>query len=125
MAGIPTSEATSLLAAVLNGTNYTAPTSHYAQLHTGDPGTACTANVAANSTRQAITFAAAASGSCASSNAPSWASVPASETYSHISLWSASTGGSPLWSGPLNAPQAVSTGDTYTLTSGQVTVALS
>lgn len=125
MAGIPTSEATSLLAAVFNAGTYTGDASLFVQLHTGDPGTAGTANVASNSTRKSITFAAAASGAVASSNAPSWTSVPTSETYAYISIWSASTGGSCRWSGPLNASQAVTAGDTYTLTSGQVTVSLS
>lgn len=125
MAGIPTTEATALLAAVFNAGSYTGDAALYAQLHTGDPGTAGTANVAANSTRKQITFAAAASGQVASSNAPSWTSVPASETYAYISIWSAATGGSCRWSGPLNAAQAVSAGDTYTLTSGQVVVSLS
>lgn len=125
MAGIPTSQATSILAAVLNGGTYTGDASVFVQLHTGDPGTAGTANVAANNTRKQITFAAASAGSCASSNAPSWTSVPASETYAYVSLWSALTAGSCRWSGPLNAPQAVTAGDTYTLGSGQVTVGLS
>lgn len=125
MAGIPTTEATALLKAVFNATAYTSPSGVYVQLHTADPGTACTTAVAANNTRKQITFATAAAGSVASSNAPSWTSVPASETYAYISLWDAVSAGNPLWSGPLNSAQAVSAGDTFTLTSGQVTVTLS
>lgn len=125
MAGIPTAEATSLLVAVFNAGTYTGDAALYVQLHIGDPGTAGTANVAANSTRKQITFASAAAGSVASNNAPAWTSVPAAETYAYISIWSATTGGSCRWSGPLNASQAVNAGDNYTLNSGAVTVGLS
>ena len=124
MAGIPTTEATAILKAVFNATPYTSPTSVFVQLHTGDPGAACTSLVASNSVRKQITFATAASGSVASNSAPSWTSVPASETYAYVSLWDAVSAGNPLWSGPLNTAQAVTAGDTYTLTSGQVTVSL-
>lgn len=125
MAGIPTAEATSLLAAVFNGSTYTGDSALYVQLHTADPGTAGTSSVASNSTRKQITFASAASGQVASNNAPQWTSVSTSETYAYISIWSALTGGSCRWSGPLNSSQSVTAGDTYTLTSGQVTVSLS
>lgn len=125
MAGIPTAEAQKILASIFNAAAFTAPSAVYVQLHTGDPGTACTSGVASNSTRKQITFASASGGSVASNSAPSWTNVPASETYAYISLWDALTTGNPLWSGPLTSSQAVTAGDTYTLTSGQVTVSLS
>ena len=125
MAGIPTAEATKLLAAVFTGTAYTSPTTLWVQLHTGDPGAACTSLVAANSTRKQITFAAVSGNQAVSNNAPQWTNVPASETYADVSIWDASTAGNPLWSGPLTVAQAVTAGDTFTLTSGQVTVTLS
>lgn len=97
----------------------------YVQLHTADPGTAGTTAVAGNNVRKAVTFAAAASGSKASNADVTWTNVSTSETYAYVSLWDASTAGNFLWAGALTASKAVNAGDTFTLTSGQVTVAIS
>ncbi len=124
MAGISTYLENKYLDCLVNASGFNIA-SVFVQLHTADPGTAGTTAVATNNTRKAITFAAAASGSKASNADVSWTSVPASETYSHISLWDASTVGNFLWSGALTAAKAVNSGDTFTLTSGQVTAAIS
>jgi hypothetical protein len=94
------------------------------QLHVGAPGSAGTANPAANTTRQQITsFAAASGGVKASSAAVTWTSVPAAETYSKQSNWTASTSGTFEDSGPVTA-SAVNIGDTFTIPSGQWTATL-
>lgn len=97
----------------------------YVQLHTADPGAAGTTAVAGNNVRKAVTFAAAASGSKASNADVTWTNVSTSETYAYVSLWDASSAGNFLWAGALTASKAVNAGDTFTLTSGQVTVAIS
>lgn len=108
-----------------NGTTFTAPAAVYAQLHTGDPGAAGTANASAETGRQAIEFGAAASGQIASSNTPSWASWSAgTETITHISLWSASSAGTFYASIALTASKTVSDGDTFNLTSAGTTISL-
>jgi hypothetical protein len=96
----------------------------YVKLHLGDPGEDCTANPAANTTREAVTFGAAASGVSTSDADVTWTSVPNAETYSHISLWDAATAGNPLWSGALSASEAVTVGNTFTIPSGDLTVSL-
>ena len=64
------------------------------QLHLGDPGSAGTANPAANTTRVQATFGTGATGRAISNTAQiEWASVPNTETYTWISLWDASTSG--------------------------------
>ena len=105
-----------------NGTTFTAPASIYAKLHTGDPGEDGTANAAGETTRQAITFAAPSNpaGTMASNADTTWTNVSTSETYAYVSLWDASVAGNCLGSGALTASKTVNSGDTFTLTSGNV-----
>lgn len=96
----------------------------YVKLHIGDPGEDGTSNAAAETTRKQVAFAAAASGSAASSADATWTNVSTTETYSHISMWDASTAGNCLWTGALTASKAVTAGDTFTIPSGSLTVSL-
>lgn len=97
----------------------------YIQLHTGDPGSAGTANVAGNNVRKSVSFAAASAESKASNADITWTNVSTSETYSYVSLWDASSNGNFLWAGALTSSKAVNSGDTFTIQSGQLTVAIS
>jgi hypothetical protein len=87
------------------------------KLHTGDPGEDATANAATNTSRQSVSFSAASGGSLVSSATVTWTSVSTTETYTHFSLWDASTAGNPLWKGPLSSSAAVTAGDTFQITS--------
>ena len=109
---------------MLRGTAFTAPAAAYLKLHLGDPGDDGTANASANTTRQAATFAAATSGAgtMATSATVSWISVPAAETYSHWSLWDASTAGNCLWTGALASSATVAIGDTFQITTLTLTL---
>jgi hypothetical protein len=115
---------TVLLDLVFNASAYAGQATVYVKLHTGDPGEAGTANAAANTTRQAVTFAAASAGSIASDSAATWTNVPNSETYSYISLWDNVSAGNCLWTGALSSPAVMTAGDTFTIGSGSLTVAL-
>lgn len=106
-----------LLDHVTGRASFTAPTTVWLKLHTGDPGEDATLNNATNATRQQVTFSAAANGSIASSATVTWTSVSTTETYSHWSLWDASTAGNPLWKGALSSSAAVTAGDTFQITS--------
>lgn len=115
--------ASSLVSGWLNtlrsaGSPYSAVTATYAQLHVGDPGAAGTSNVSVGSTtRNSFTFAASSSGSAlALSSAPSaWTNGGTSETLTHISVWTASTSGTFLFSVALTASRAWASSDTFTL----------
>jgi len=102
-----------------------APVSLYVQLHIGDPGADGLGNPAANTERMAIPFDAAANLNTdgraqASSNANvSWPSVPADETYSHISLWDALTAGNCWYKDAMLAPVPVTTGGAFVFPIGQ------
>lgn len=120
--GLKASVANSILDGTFNnGTPYDGPAAVYIQLHTAAPGAAGTTAVATNNTRKAITHAAASSGSIATNADVTWTSVPATETYTHFSLWDASTAGNFLGSGTVTA-NAVTSGDTFVIPSGSETI---
>lgn len=87
------------------------------KLHIGDPGEDGTANAAGNTSRQSISFNAAASGSMVSSATVTWTNVSTSETYSHFTLWDNATAGNCLWVGALSSSAGVVAGDTFQITS--------
>ena len=98
-------------------TAWTMPATVYLKLHTGDPGEAATSNAATETTRKSTSWATAASGAIATSATVEWTNVSTTETYSHWSMWDASTAGNALWSGALSASAAVTSGDTFQITS--------
>lgn len=112
--GINTTNLANVLLNSIRGTSFAAPAT-WAQLHTGDPGAAGTANLSANTTRIQLTFAAASGGSIALASVPTPWNMTATETITGISIWSAVTGGSVYWDVSLTSSQAVANGDTLTL----------
>jgi hypothetical protein len=113
--GIAAAQANSYLNTYRN-TASAAITTVYAQLHTGDPGAAGTANVSVGSTtRNAITWNAPASGSMTLATLGSWTNGGTSETLTHVSLWTASTAGTFLQSFALTASQAWVSTNTFTI----------
>lgn len=101
------------------GSSFTAITTAYVKLHTGDPGSAAASNAAAGSTtRVAVTQSSPSAGAMAQNGtAPSWTNGGTSETITHISVWDASTAGNFLYSVALTASKAWASADTLTLTS--------
>lgn len=112
-----------ILDAVFNGASVTVAAT-YVQLHIGDPGEDGTANPAGNTTRKAASWAAAAGGTVQTDADLDWTSVAATETYSHVSVWDAVSGGNNLWNGPLVADYDVNGGDEFVLPAGTVVVTL-
>lgn len=113
-----------LMDLAFNATSYAGQSTVYIKLHTGDPGEACTSNAATETTRKAVTFGASSNGVVTSDADAAWTNVAGSETYSRISLWDASTNGNALWSGALTSSRAVVAGDSFTISSGSLTVTL-
>lgn len=98
----------------------------WVKLHIGDPGAAGTSNPAAETTRKQVTFGAgAATGTISNTAAVEWTLVSTSETYSHISLWSASAAGTFLGSDDLSSTAAVTAGDTFRIPIGDLDISLS
>lgn len=53
-----------------------------------------------------------------------WSSVSTTETYSHVSFWDASTSGTFLGSDDLASSRSVTAGDTFVISAGSLTVAI-
>jgi len=108
--------------ALCNATNYTAPAAFWVKLHTGSPGAAGTSNAATNTTRKQASFTAAAGGAATTDASLDWTSLPATETYSHLSFWSASTGGTFLGSSTLSTSVAVTSGGNFSIAAGDLSI---
>lgn len=114
------------LASTLNGAAFTPTGPVFVQLHTGAPGAAGTSNVAGNSTRQSAGSNPAFTGSGGSktnSNPIAWTSVSTGETYTHVSIWSAVSGGTFLASGSITA-NAVLPGDNFSIPAADATISM-
>ena len=98
------------------GAAYSAVAGTYLQLHTGDPGAAGTANISAGTTtRNSFAFGSSSSGSTLSLATPpaAYTNGGTSETLTHVSVWTASTAGTFLFSVALTASKAWASGDQY------------
>ena len=113
-----------LLDAVFSSTAYDNNGGVHVKLHTGDPGEACTANPATETTRQEATFTPAASGATSNDADIDWTSVAADETISFISLWDDPSAGNALWSGPLVPSKTLNVGDDFTIATGDLDISL-
>lgn len=94
--------------AFLNGTAL--PATLHVQWHIGNPGAAGTANVAAQTTRQPFTRTAASGGAASNDVAADVASPVAAETWTHATLWSASSAGTCWLISALTNPITVAIG---------------
>jgi len=115
-----------LLDAVFSQAAYT-PTTLYLALHTADPlDDGSGAEVTGGSyARQLCTtsFAVAAGGSVSSNADISFTDMPA-ETVTHVAIWDAATAGNMLWRATLSASKTTNAGDTFTVSSGNLTFTL-
>lgn len=114
-----------LLDHILNNTSYTSPASIYLALYTSNPTDADSGSEVTGGSyaRQAISFGAASSGTCATDTTLTFSSMP-SGTITHWGVRDASTGGNLLVYGSFASPSTLSSGDSFTVTSGDLTVSL-
>jgi hypothetical protein len=112
-----------LNAMVGTGTNQSND-ANYVQLHTGDPGSAGTANVSSVTTREAQTWGSASGGTVSATGTPTWSSWAGTngEVDTDISHWSAATSGTFGHSVTLSSSVTMNTGDTLEITSDSITV---
>lgn len=94
----------------------------YVQLHTADPGSAGTISISVGSTtRVQMVTGAAASGAKSATSVGPWTNGGTSETITHVSWWSASSGGTFKLSAALTASKAWVSGDTLVLDTASIT----
>jgi hypothetical protein len=88
----------------------------HASLHTADPGSSGTSEVAGGSyARVPITWS-ASSGGTKNITAAATVQIPAGTTFTHFGMWSALTSGTFRGGGALDSSQSYPTGGTYDLT---------
>ena len=120
--GISAYLANAWLNALGNATSFSVTTA-YVKLHVGDPGAAGTSNAATETTRKSVSFAAASNGALASDADVSWTNIAGSQDATHFTAWDNETAGNFLFSGTITG-NAYTAGDTYTISSGGLTVSL-
>jgi len=119
---------------VLTATSYTAPTTRFLGLFTNTSGSAATNLEAGTLTdevnggayaRKAVTFAAANAGTSASNATVTFDTASANwGTITHIAVMDALTGGNVLFWGAVTTPKTIETGDTFQVSSGNLTISL-
>lgn len=117
-----------LINGTLRATTYTAPAAVYVSLHTADPTDAGTgAEVSGGSyVRRAATFGAPSNGVSTTTADITYPTATADYgTVGWIGIWDALTSGNLLYHTPLNIAKTISTGDTFKIVSGNLTVTLS
>jgi hypothetical protein len=114
---------------VLTATAYSQPSTRYLALFTANTGlesNSPSAEVSGGSyARQAITFAAASSGASASNATVTFPAASASwGTITHIAVMDASSSGNVLFWGAVTTSKTIDSGDTFQVTSGNLTISL-
>ena len=122
--GLASGQANAILDALCRSVAYSDPAEFWVKLHTGDPGAAGASNAAGETTRKQATFSAASGGAITTSASLDWTAVSTSETYSHVSFWSASAAGTFLGSDALDTPRAVTAGDNFSIAAGDLDLSL-
>jgi len=94
----------------------------FVQLHTADPTDAGTAAVSVGlPTRVAAALSVAAGRARTNPADIAWpAGTTVAETITHLSLWTAATGGACQWRGPLVAAKPVALGEKFKLAAGDL-----
>jgi hypothetical protein len=121
---------------VLTATAYSQPAARYLALFT-NTSTNAAANLEAGTltdeistsgtayAREAVTFAAASSGSSATNATVTFDAATANwGTITHVAVMDAETSGNVLFWGAVTTAKTIETGDTFQVTSGNLTVAL-
>jgi hypothetical protein len=121
---------------VLTATGYTAPSTRYLALFTNTSGSAAanleagtlTDEVSTSGTaygRETVTFAAASSGSSATNATVTFDTATANwGTITHVAIMDAETSGNVLFYGAVTTSKTIETGDTFQVSSGNLTVSL-
>jgi hypothetical protein len=125
-----------LLNHTLTATGFTAPATRYLALFTNTSGSAATNLEAGTLTdevstsgsayaRKAVTFAAANSGTSATNATVTFDAATSNwGTITHIAIMDAATSGNVLFYGAVTTSKTIETGDTFQVSSGNLTVSL-
>ena len=118
--GFSTSLVNDILNAICNGIPFTTP-GNFVGLHTGDPGLNGTSNLSVMTLRKIANFGTPINGLVDLTTSLTWV-MTATETITHLSVWSSPAGGSFYWSTELPSPITKNSGETLTLNACQLTI---
>lgn len=120
-----------LLDHVLGNTAFGQPSNIYLALFTADTGLEANSPSAEISTsgtaygRQSVSFAASSSGSASTSATVTFSAATANwGTVTHVAVMDASTSGNVLFYGAVTTSKTIESGDTFQVSSGNLTVSL-
>ena len=118
-----------LLDHVLKNTAYSQPTNLYLGLFTADTGLEAnspSAEISGGSyARETVAFAAASSGSAATSATVTFPTATATwGTISHVAVMDAASAGNVLFWGAVTTSKTIESGDTFQVSSGNLTISL-
>lgn len=120
-----------LLDHVLGNTAFSQPSNIYLALFTADTGLEANSPSAEISTsgtaygRQSVSFAASSSGSASTSATVTFSAATANwGTVTHVAVMDASTSGNVLFYGAVTTSKTIESGDTFQVSSGNLTVSL-
>jgi hypothetical protein len=122
--GLAAATANAILDALCRSVAWSEPASFNLKLHTGDPGSAGTANAFGDTTRKAVTFGAASGGVISNSAQAQWTSLSAAGTITHVSIWDDISAGNFIGSDALTNSRVVGIGDTLTAAIGDIDLSL-
>ena len=114
---------------VLGNTTYTPASTLYVGLWTADDGLesgTITSEVSGGSyARQSVTFGAASSGSASNSATVTFPAATANwGTITHVAVMDAATSGNVIFHGAVTASKTIESGDTFQISSGNLTISL-
>lgn len=116
-----------MINAVLRATSYTSPANVYVALYTTDPTDADTGNEVSGGSyqRTAVTFGAPSNGVTTNSANVTFPTATGSwGTVTHIGLLDAQTSGNLLFHTALDVSKTISSGDIFTISTGNLSVTL-
>lgn len=127
MAEMSTYLENAMVNAVLRNTTYTSPATVYVALFTTDPTDAGTGTEVSGNAyqRTAVTFGAPSSGVTTNSGAVTFPTATGSwGTVTHIGIMDASTAGNLLFHTALDTSKTITSGDIFTISTGNLSVTL-
>ena len=116
-----------LLDHVLSNAAYTSPTTVYVGLHTADVTDAGTGTEVSGGSyaRESASFATASGGSASTNADITFTTATATwGTITHVAIWDAVTGGNVLFHGAVTTSKTIESGDTFQISSGNLTITL-
>lgn len=120
MPGLAEATANAIIDALLRSVTWSEPAAIWIKLHTGTPGSAGTSNAAGETTRKQATFTVASFGYASNDIDINWLNVSTTETYTHWSAWTASTGGTFIMSDQFGSSIAINAGQDFSILIGDL-----